>query len=146
MPRMHLETRHLGPVEYQPGDIIHFPEGLPAFEDEHEFVYIAGHPGMEPLVLLQSRQTPELGFFAVPVRALDAGYTLLLEPEHLTLLGCQHQQTPEIGPDLVCLALLTLSGQPTANLLSPIVIHPATHRACQVIQSGTRYSCSHPLC
>ncbi len=143
---MHLETTHLGPVEYQPGDVIHFPEGLPAFEDEHEFVYIAGHPDMEPLVLLQSRQTPALGFFAIPVRALDAGYTLLLEPEHLGLLGWQHERTPEIGPDLVCLALLTLSGQPTANLLSPIVIHPGTHRACQVIQTGTAYSCSHPLC
>ena len=143
---MHLETRHLGTVEYQPGDVIHFPEGLPAFEDEHEFVSIAGHPDVEPLVFLQSRQTPGLGFFAAPVRALDSDYTLRLEPEHRQLLGWGEDRTPDIGTDLVCIALLTLSEQPTANLLSPVVIHPGTRRGCQVIQAGSSYSCCHPLC
>jgi len=144
---MHLETRHLGTVEYQPDDIIHFPEGLPAFEDEHEFVYIAGHPGVEPLVLLQSSRTPYLGFFAVPAASLDPAYTLRLEPEHRQLLGWEQEQDPEIGSGgLICLALLTLSGRPAANLLSPVVIHPGARRGCQVIQTGSPYSCCHPLC
>lgn len=142
---MQLATRHLGTVEYQTNDVIHFPEGLPAFEEEHEFVRIAGHPDMEPLVFLQSTQTPELAFFAAPVRALDPNYSLRLELEHCLLIGWDQERMPEIGPDILCMAILTLSEHPTANLLSPVVIHPGTRLACQVIQAGSPYSCCHPV-
>lgn len=143
---MQFETTHLGRVEYGPEDIIHFPEGLPAFEDEHEFVHIAGHPDAEPLVFLQSTQTPELAFFAAPVRALDPNYVLRLEPEHCQAIGWDQERAPELGSEVLCVAILTLSQKPTANLLSPVVIHPGTRRGCQVIQSGSVYSCRHPLC
>jgi flagellar assembly factor FliW len=142
---MYLETRHLGTVEYQPNNIIHFPEGLPAFEEEHEFVQITGRPEIEPLVCLQSVRTPELAFFAAPVRALDPNYSLALELEHCQTIGWDQERMPEIGSDIVCVAILTLSEHPTANLLSPVVIHPGTRRACQVIQAGTAYSCRHPI-
>jgi len=141
---MSSNTQALGSHDPQPEDRIHFPEGIPAFEEEYDFIQLR-NTHAAPLILLQSTQTRELIFVTVEVGALVPGYRLHLEAEHRTLLGWVEEREPQVGEDLLCLAILTLSEEPTANLLSPVVINRANRLACQVIQTGSPYSCRHPL-
>lgn len=142
---MRLETREFGEIEYNPEeDVVVFPEGLPAFEEETEFVRIR-LPDAAPLEVLQSRNTRELAFVTVPVKLLDPEYELRAEPVQLQTIGWCSPHRPRIGEDVLCLAIVTLAGEPSANLLAPLVIHPATRRGCQIIQVDSPYSCRHPL-
>ena len=51
------ETRYFGPVEYDDGSVLVFPDGVPAFEEEKHFVAIR-QPINEPLIFLQSLSRP----------------------------------------------------------------------------------------
>ena len=37
---MQLETKYLGAIEVEEKEIIRFPQGLPAFEDQQQFVFL----------------------------------------------------------------------------------------------------------
>ena len=141
---MSSDTQTVGSLTHPPENRIHFPEGIPAFEEEYDFIRLSNTEAA-PLILLQSTRHEELIFVTVEVSVLIAGYCLQLEAEHLTLLGWTEEREPRMPEELLCLAILTLSDQPTANLLSPVVINRANRMACQVIQTGSPYSCRHPL-
>lgn len=107
--------------------VYYFEDGLPGFEQEHEF-RLEAPPHLAPLLLLASAVTPGLRFVCVPAQILLADYQW--EPPG----GC-------------ALAILTFpeTGAPTANLLAPLVLDPRTRRGAQVIQADSGYSCQHPL-
>lgn len=121
--------------------MIDFPAGVPGFEDLRSFA-ILGHPDHPSLVFLQSLDNAGLCFLAMPVEALRPDYELNISDEDLELLGVGAS-----GARLRCLAVLSLvEGQaPTANLLSPIVIHAEAGRAVQAIRPDHRYSCQEAL-
>lgn len=134
MPR--VSTRLFGDLDFPSEAIIEFPAGLKAFEDHRQFVFL-DPAGCAPLVCLQSLSAAALCFLALPVRAVEPDYELLLSGEDLELLG---------PGDHLGLALLTAAGQrTTANLLAPVVINPATRRAVQSVRPDTRYSHVHPV-
>jgi flagellar assembly factor FliW len=138
-----LSTAHFGPLEYTLASALEFSEGLPGFETERSFLLVE-RPTHYPLVFLQSVQTPELCFPALPIRVVEAGYELRLSAGDLELLGLTNQ--PEIGEDAVVLALIAVHEQdPTANLLAPVVINLRTRAAAQCVDPLTRYSHRHPV-
>lgn len=137
------DTSHFGNLEYSAADTIDFGEGVPGFESERRFVVVqqAIH---QPLVFLQSLQSPGLCFPALPVRVLDAGYEAQLSPADLDLLGFDAQ--PRIGDNAIVLALIAIHEEdPTANLLAPVVINLRTQAAAQCIDPEMRYSHRHAL-
>ena len=124
-----LPTAHFGPLEYTPASALEFSEGLPGFETERSFLLVE-RPAHYPLVFLQSAQTPDLCFPALPIRVVEAGYEPRLSAGDLELLGWTKQ--PEIGEDAVVLALIAVHEQdPTANLLAPVVINLRSRAAAQ---------------
>src|SRR5262245_52244382 len=46
-------TKYFGPIEYREADVAQFPTGLPAFEDETQFLVIEP-PASAPIVFLQA--------------------------------------------------------------------------------------------
>ena len=56
-----VNTLRFGEVEVAEDKIVHFADGIPAFEDEHEFV-IVPYDEESPYVFLQSLATPDLAF------------------------------------------------------------------------------------
>ena len=54
-----VNTLRFGEVEVAEDKVVHFAEGIPAFEDEHEFV-IVPYDEESPYVFLQSLTTPDL--------------------------------------------------------------------------------------
>ena len=143
---MTYRTAHLGLITVDESSTIEFPEGLPGFEDCRRFVPLQ-HPAYGGLIFLQSLERAELCFMAMPVQSVRPDYELSMSGEDLALLGFGEEEHPALGIDVLALAILSLAeGQmPTANLLSPVVIHCRTRRAVQAIRPDRRYGCREPL-
>jgi len=141
-----LKTKNFGPIEYEAEDVIEFPRGLPAFEEERRFLLVEG-PAERPVVFLQSVEREELAFICLPVRAVVPDYRLAASPEDLEEVGWKGEAEAGSESGLLCLAIVTVrEGEaPTANLMAPVVINPETRRGVQAIQTETPYSHRHPL-
>lgn len=137
MPR--AITKQFGELEYTPDSALTFPRGLPGFEDCRQFVLL-DQPDFSPLVHMQSLETPELCFLALPVRTVDEAYEIALSPEDREAAGLGDLDEP--GRATLDLALLSVAtdGRLTANLLAPIVINLTTRQAVQAVRGDTRYS------
>jgi flagellar assembly factor FliW len=144
MPR--IETSSFGAVEYTDDAVFEFPAGVPGFEDQCRFLPIE-RPAYLPLLFLQSLDPAGPCFITLPVLVVDPAYRLAVEPEERTLLGLAGDREPVIGADVLCLAILTVTGQgpATANLLSPVVVNMKTRVAVQIVQSESGYSHRHPV-
>jgi len=140
------ETTQFGVLEYAPEDIIRFPQGLPAFEDQTEFLLVEQAATL-PVVFLQSLRDPGLSFITLPTLAIDPSYRLALGAEDLAALRLDPGRQPEEGREVVSLAIVTVKeGEgATANLMAPVVIHRAARQGVQALQPWTGYSHQHPL-
>ncbi len=139
-------TKHFGLVEYDDVAVLSFPAGLPAFESRRRFILI-DRPSTHPLIFLQSLDSEDLCFPALPVRAVDPAYTLTVNPEDLEVIDVPERDGCPDPEQLACFVLVSIpsDGVPTANLLAPIVVNLATRAAVQSVRSDTRYSHQHPL-
>lgn len=139
------ETQKFGRISYEEGSEIHFPAGLPGFEERRRFLAVQ-LPDKHPLVFLQSLEDPGLCFVTLPVLAVDPKYRLRLNGEDLDRLGFGGGRPPRIGPDVLCLAVLSIRATgPTANLLAPVVVNVATLKAVQAVMADSGYSHQHAL-
>jgi flagellar assembly factor FliW len=136
-----LLTKYFGLMECDAAAIVEFPMGLPAFEQERNFLIIE-QPSMAPLLFLQSVTQPDLCFLTVPVLTLDPEYRLAIVPEDLRRLGFGEDSQPAPGGSLLCLALIAAAenGPPTANLWAPVVINLAARTGLQAIRPDSAYS------
>ena len=142
----HVLTKYFGLLEYRQDEVIRFSSGLPAFEDELEFLLV--EPAAKaPLAFLQSLSQPGLCFLALPVLAIDPLYALAIVAEDLEELRLETSRQPAIGSEIDCLALLapTEHGPLTANLLAPIVINRANRVGVQAIRMDSIYSHQFPM-
>ncbi len=133
-----LQSDHLGSIEYAPGDVIEFPQGLPAFENERQFLAL-DVPGKAPLVFLQSLVSPGLTFITLPAGCIDPEYRVDLPEDCGGVVFVQDR--------LMILVIVSIGEQcrVTANLLAPVLIDTAARKAAQVVMAGSRYSVQHPL-
>jgi flagellar assembly factor FliW len=139
------ETQKFGRISYQEGSEIDFPSGLPGFEQRRRFLAVQ-LPDTNPLVFLQSLDDPGLCFVTLPVLAVEPKYRLRLSGEDLEHLGFSGGRQPRIGPDVLCLAVLSIRASgPTANLLAPVVVNVANLKAVQAVMADSGYSHQHVL-
>jgi len=126
-----LVSEHLGQIEWNPDCELVLPGGLPGFEDERRMVAVEV-PAQRPLVFLQSAEKPEICFVSLPVRTIQPDYNVALSDEDRAALHIADDAHPEIGADLICLALLFPSeNRLEANLGAPIVINLHNLRCVQ---------------
>jgi flagellar assembly factor FliW len=139
-----LRTRYFGEIAWSADATIRMPLGLPGFEHETAFLLIQ-LPGQHPLVYLQSMQTPEICFPALPVRVAEPAYELEIGDEDSRVLGVGSR--PRIGSEVLCLALLAADEKlgTTANLMAPVVIEIGSRCAVQCVNLARGYLCRHPL-
>ncbi|MBZ5610779.1 MAG: flagellar assembly protein FliW [Acidobacteriia bacterium] len=141
-----LETKYFGSMVYAEASVFDFPAGLPSFEDQTRFVFIET-PEQAPLVFLQSLSQPELCFLALPILVVDRDYRLAVAPEDLAALELDPERPPQLGTEVLVLALVSLHDgfSATANLMAPIVVNLKTRRALQAIRRDASYSHEHPI-
>lgn len=133
-----LQTKYFGEIEYEAGDVLHFPEGLFGFEEEQGFLLLPFEGG--GMLCLQSVKTPALAFVALDPFTLKPDYAPALEPAELKAFGVK--EVGDLGFYVLCAVKNPVSAS-TVNLKCPLVVHPETREARQVIME--RYEMRHPL-
>jgi len=136
------DTLRFGPIEEEDEKVIHFPEGIPAFEQEHEFVIIP-YDEESPYVFLQSLKTPDLAFLMTMPFIFFPDYEFELDDENQQKLGLERQE------DMLLYVLLTIPQgrvqDMTANLMAPLVINAANQQARQLVLEHSPYQTKHRL-
>lgn len=135
---MKIQTKFLGEVQIDSASIIQFPQGIPAFEKEKEFVVVP-LGAQSPFVTLQSVQTPSVGFMAAYPYHFKPDYAFDLEQEDLQQLQIEKSE------DVLVYAILTLKDtleNSTMNLLAPIAINVKKQMGKQVV---LHENAEHPL-
>lgn len=139
---MKLLTKYFGEIEYGSEDVLHFPEGMFAFEEEKEFLLLPFSGSDGTLLCLQSVMTPQLAFVAMNPFALHCAYAPVLQPEELKALGVK--DSTELCFYVLCAVKNPVSTS-TVNMKCPIVINDETRECMQVILEEDSYGMKHLL-
>ena len=139
MSAMTITTARFGEVSYSEDDLLIFPRGIPAFENNHKWI-LAGSDDSA----IKWLQNIEDGDLALPVTSPDAvrsDYNARIPDDELKLIGTASPA------DLALLIVVSVpEGEPwnmTANLRAPILINLKTHKAVQVIALNEEYPIKH---
>jgi flagellar assembly factor FliW len=136
---LRVSTR-FGDFDVSTRDILHFPDGIPGFEQCRRFVIVSSDM-MGPLQCLHSVDGPAATFLAIDPRLALANYRCVLTQGDYLRLGADEQAV------LLWLAIVSVddSGEATVNLRAPIVINPARMVGYQVVPSNSLYPLRYPL-
>ena len=135
-------TVRFGEIEVEEEKVVHFEKGIPAFEDEHEFLIIP-YDEESPYYFMQSLKTPELAFLITTPFIFFPDYVIEIDDETLDELKIKNQE------DVMLYSLITIPNGSvrymTANLLAPVVINTENMQAKQIVMEKTRYTTKHRL-
>ncbi len=127
---MLIKTRDFGELDISENEVISFPNGVYAFEEDKRFVLIS--PGGENKypMWLQSLDNENLCFIVFDPKEFISGYTVTLDDETKEILGVT--KTGEI--DYLVMAVVPDDYlNSTVNLKGPIVVNSDNRTAVQVI-------------
>ena len=127
---MTVKTRDFGEQEIAEDNILNFPNGVYAFEDQHRFVMLSplGHDVFP--AWLQSLDNESLCFIVFDPAQLVNGYSVTADAESAALI----EKSKETSIRYLSLAVVPDEYQNTTiNLKSPIMINADKMLAAQVI-------------
>ena len=137
-----VHTVRFGEIDVIEDKVVHFKDGIPAFEDEHEFLIIP-YDEESPYYFMQSLKSPELAFLITTPFIFFPEYVIEIDDETLSELKIKNQE------DVMLYSLITIPNGSvrymTANLLAPVVINTENMQAKQIIMEKTRYTTKHRL-
>ena len=137
-----VNTVRFGEIEVDEAKIVHFEQGIPAFEDEHEFVIIP-YDEESPYVFLQSLKTPDLAFLMTIPFIFFPDYSFEIDDENQAKLGLETLE------DMLVYVLITIPNgsvpDMTVNLMAPVIINKNTMQAKQVVLEKSPYTTKHRL-
>jgi len=137
-----IETLRFGQIEVEEEKIVHFKDGIPAFEEEHEFI-IVPYDSESPYYFMQSLATPDLAFLITVPFLFFPDYEFELDEVAQHELDIKHQE------DMLIYVLITIPGgkieDMTANLMAPVVLNKENMQAKQVVLDRSRYTTKHRL-
>lgn len=137
-----IYTSRFGEIEVDEAKVVHFQEGIPAFEDEHEFI-ILPYEEESPYYFMQSLKSPDLAFLLTIPFLFFNDYTFELDEASIKELDIKNQD------DVFYYSMVTIPNGSirymTANLLAPIVLNGENMKAKQVVLEKTNYKTKHRL-
>ena len=130
-------TSRFGELEFDEARVVHFKNGIPAFEDEHEFL-ILPYDEESPYYFMQSLKTPDLAFLLTVPFLFFPDYNFEIDDSTLKELGIKDND------NVLYYTLITIPNHSirymTTNLLAPIVLNTATMTAKQLVLEKTNYT------
>jgi len=136
-----ISTKYHGEMELEKNNIITFPQAIPGFPDEKEFILVPLDEA-EEFVVLQSIANSQLAFVITNPFRFFKDYDFTLEDLVVELLEIESEK------DILVFSILTVQDpfdQTTANLQAPLVINNKKKLAKQVILNHPDYRTKHPL-
>lgn len=137
---MKIESLVLGEIEVDEKEIVHFREGLPAFEAEKEFVIIPMDKE-SPFYYMQSVRSRELCFMLADPFVFFPDYEIKLGQEEAERLNAGENEGT-----IMVFVILTVPEDyrmTTANLLAPLIINVKDKIGLQFIASDSDYNTKH---
>ena len=132
-----VTTSRFGELEIDEKRIVHFKNGIPAFEEEHEFV-ILPYDEESPYYFMQSLKTPDLAFLLTVPFLFFPNYTFEVDDDSIKELDIKDQDK------ISYYALVTIPNfsirYMTANLLAPIILNTDNMQAKQLVLEKTNYT------
>ena len=137
-----VSTSRFGELEVDEKKIVHFKDGIPAFEDEHEFI-ILPYEEDSPYYFMQSLRSPELAFLLTVPFLFFSDYTFEIDETTVKELDIKNSDA------VFYYSMITIPNGSirymTANLLAPIVLNGANMQAKQVVLEKSNYTTKHRL-
>ena len=137
-----IYTSRFGEIEVDEKKIVHFKDGIPAFEDEHEFV-ILPYEEESPYYFMQSLKSPDLAFLLTIPFLFFNDYTFEIDDATIKELGITDSE------NVFYYSMVTIPNGSirymTANLVAPIVLNGANMQAKQVVLEKSNYTTKHRL-
>jgi len=134
-----IQTR-FGEIEFDPANVIHFPEGLIGLEQLHDFLVIPNEK-KGPLFWIQSVDDPAFAFPVTDPTNFFLDYAIAPDADERKKLHIEEND------DYFVLAIVSVGEDKkiTLNLSGPILYSAHTHRALQVIVEDVKFSTKTPL-
>ena len=137
-----IYTSRFGEIEVDEKKIVYFKDGIPAFEDEHEFV-ILPYEEESPYYFMQSLKSPDLAFLLTIPDIFFKDYSFEIDDATVKELGIEDSE------NVFYYTMVTIPNGSirymTANLLAPIVLNGANMQAKQVVLEKSNYTTKHRL-
>jgi len=137
-----VNTVRFGEIEVDETKILHFKEGIPAFESEHEFVLLPFEED-SPFSFMQSLTSPDLAFLVTNPFLFFPEYSFEIDDDIMKTLEIEAQE------DLLIYAILTIPNgevkKMTANLMAPVVLNVKNMQSKQVVLDKSPYQTKHLL-
>ncbi|MGM0446586.1 MAG: flagellar assembly protein FliW [Bacillota bacterium] len=128
-------SRDFGKVNIDEDKIINFPEGVPGFKNEDEFVLLPLDAD-SLFVIMQSIKTPELAFITLEPKNIIKDYEFIISEKTEKLLKIESIK------DIILLNIVTIKEKVedmTINLAAPLVININKNLGKQVILDDNKY-------
>jgi flagellar assembly factor FliW len=121
--------------------VIHFEEGLIGFSEYKDFVLME-NDSFAPFRLLQSLESPQVGFLVLEPTALVNNYYDLVPAREWESLGVGGKTKP------LAFVIVVVGANPessTGNLQAPLLINYDNMLGKQIILTDSGFSVRHPL-
>lgn len=137
-----VSTSRFGEIEVDEKKIVHFQNGIPAFEDEREFI-ILPYEEDSPYYFMQSVNSPDLAFLLTIPFLFFPEYSFEVDDATMRELEITNHD------NVFYYAMITIPNGSirymTANLLAPIVLNSDNMQAKQVVLEKSNYTTKHRL-
>jgi len=138
---MRIQTKYFGEMDIEKSKVIQFPNGLPGFNDETEFILL-DLPDNPLFQVLQSVKTEHIAFISANPHAIYQHYSFQLEGSILEQLHIKEEK------EVIVLSIVTLKkpfDKSTLNLKAPVIINARTMLGKQYILNTDVYSSTAPI-
>ncbi|WP_112181904.1 MULTISPECIES: flagellar assembly protein FliW [Paraliobacillus] len=133
---MQIETKYFNKITIDENKLIDFPQGIPGFIEENQFVLLP----LEKETLfyvLQSTKTKELAFVVVDPFHFSKDYELNIDDNTIEMLQIKSEEDVQV---FVIMSLKEPFTSSTANLQAPVIINQKEQVAKQYITNSKYYT------
>lgn len=132
---MQIQTRDFGAIEIDKEEIIEFPEGIPGFLDEKQFVLLPLDEESS-FIIMQSVNTQNLAFITIEPKNIISNYEFNISDKTEKLLKIKGIE------DIILLNVVNIRDSiedMTINLAAPLIINIKENLGKQVILDNSKY-------
>ncbi len=133
-------TTRFGEIEYDPDQLLFFPEGMIGLPNLKHFI-VMPNKKEGPLFWIQSVDDPVMAFVLTDPTNFFLDYQVITNKEEREQL----QITEEDNCYILSVVTVPQDQNITLNLAAPILFSPKTNRAIQVILEDSGFSTKTPL-
>jgi flagellar assembly factor FliW len=140
---LRFNSSRFGEIEVPKDKILHVPEGIIGFPDDHNFA-ILDASGRESLFLwLQSTRTPDLAFIITDPFALVGGYRIMSDEPALVRINID----PMAPPAIFAIATIPEDNpdRVSINLMAPLIYFAGKNLLYQIVLEKEEWPLRHYL-